>query len=448
MKFEVLSFITLSRLQRIEAEYNGDTSDDKPSEYTPGMSSHSIRATAMNELDDVSDIKDSWVNNRAGLSMKKIDTKANYTRGTYKSDRSCGLILAGWPTSKDGGKMPHLPHHESRPFQAFVEKMYMAHLPKMSMDVLIMFGKIQVLWSRQYPNLITTATAPPLTTFAAASDLIRWQQQLYDSFVERNGRSFTFASVDPSTDDLHTVVHHIADEVGLVHEKVNVAIARSGEQVQFNASMAHKIDTLCESQDRIEEKQDMILQHLAMRSEVTPSKRQRTDSTVQTTLPGALIHSHAATHAVSAVPVPAFKCITDVIVMWYTCPDHVKKMATETPDQRSTLKKLNKLIAYSKLFMAAGTSINRAGAQVDNVVFARSIHRIAEMVKKNLREFLRSHDIVQFLREHKLFAPSCNQSKKLPLWQTYKNLECLNKNSKLPTPPANITDTIYPHSII
>ncbi len=80
---------------KFEDLYDHDSSQNKPKRYYRGMTSHSVRSTAINTLQENGDLSSEWVSQRAGFSLAKQSTKMVYFRGTEATDAACGLNLSG-----------------------------------------------------------------------------------------------------------------------------------------------------------------------------------------------------------------------------------------------------------------------------------------------------------------------------------------------------------------
>jgi len=431
----------------MDMQYDRDISPMKPKKWARGLTSHCFRAIGMNVLDKHPQIKKSWMENRAGLSRKKIDTTANYCRGTAETDRPCALLLAGWPDPVNGGHCPFvssLPDNIQSNFRRFASQIFQWYSSALSDDFVAFVAVPQVMWYVKYPDhqYFTSMIALDIVS---QMDLMTWSRYLYQAFEVMNQIAFVgrpLPASDSNCDTLPSISTAIASmsyQLDTLTNQVAVLATEAVKNSLFQSEMSMSIGSI---QELLIDVKDKLC---------TPSKKRSKDTIIDRDINGAstsakrtkqLTQSSLSTGGSAFQPaekfpasevhaMPKITSISNVIVHWYV--NDLAKFTGMSPDEKSNMKKLCKAMRYFKHFMEPSTDFTKqAGESVSS--YTGRIIRIATSVEANITRFLQRPDIFPIWRqaagENPLKVPSSTHFQKASFWANFKRLEHVEE--KLP----------------
>ena len=219
--------------------------------YSKGLTSHSIRSGANNQMNRCKDLVGSWVTMRCGRkagSTKNVETA--YLKSEWEVDAPCSRILSGWDRCEGGGKCPNIdciPLTCRESFDTFTKLLFQGICPYLvSIKVCHYFSCILLNWftalEESYPNhpLISRITAA-----AERSQILKWQEIIREYFVNSNVLFVPLTNLNnPSQLDLH---NKQIESLNLVYTKINYLITETSYQKHFNSDLAFKMNALEEA---------------------------------------------------------------------------------------------------------------------------------------------------------------------------------------------------------
>ena len=442
-------------LKRMESIYEADSSPTKPKSFPTYFTSHCIRATTMNFLEDDFQLKTSWIENRAGLEARKIRTSANYIRGTAKSDLYCARVLAGWETPNSGGKCPlvsSLPAQHQARFQAFVQRMFLIHLEYVKEDVLEMLAVAQVIW---YGKFFLHPYFIKLKKYESHEILLVWSGYLYQTFQIINVESLRIPLEDddelPTTFSTLSAVKESIQALQVQHHRLEQQQAR-GEQM--SDTIASVLASVQEYQEVMMSKQDVMLELLLRPKKRTlessegtginnPTRSNKKRTTlIQSQLAPPIQAINANVLANNALP--EIISFHDLMMKWY-----VRKLYKYSPpdndrQSRSTFNKLKRGISYLKRFMSNDPTkefVISSNGKTD-VTFAAEMAKLAASTQRNILEYLMRADIKAIWCKGDPTKPvRRDMLSKGAFWANLKRLDVIAKYESATLPMANVDDS-------
>lgn len=440
----------------------------RPVHYPKDMSSHTCRASSLNECSSDPMLKGEWMDNRAGFEKKKVDTKMNYLHGNHESDRPCALRLSRWPHCLQGGLCPTLdalvPSDRER-FQQFSESYFALSIGKVDSDVIELVAIVQVMWYHKWNH---TSYFQAMTQFANAMELKQWSEAFYTQFQTLNQFALSgthrpqsvqciASSLEGVGDDILSVRRHLESntlilsqqnisQTNLVRGQINQAAVLSAHSEILSAHS----EILGEIRDLLRNNSDLNVSASNKRHKASnagnpsshaprchPSGSELRQLSILAPTSGFSLSNSETAAIAPAIIYPRFFCISDFIVHWYC-----RRLfdTAWTIANRDTFLKHARLLGYLKRFMEPGTVINPGQG-------SREITTIAAYVEQKVIEFLNSTAVSLALRAHDTneVRTTGRIIRKAAVDATYKRMTYLYKEDRsLFSNVANVTDNVTP----
>jgi hypothetical protein len=420
----------------------------KPAKFSSGLTTHSIKCGAENEMEKRSELKDHWVQLRCGRKTTKgmvKDTKHAYCQREWAYDRPCAAILSDWSVIDGGGKCPNrsaIPSTDHEAFHQFILQLFVK-IPMVPIAICDMLGCILLKWhftiAESHPHSPVVAR---INELQSQETLKAWSECICEKFNSLNQvflplERIANNSFAEAINTQNSVISRIDDRVAylassqVTQERFNselvLSIRENSETLQQLVNHVSLLTTEIRStpytkRARTQEQQQTVMENFS----ATPSALPSTSSTVVEQFPVNTISNLIGTDLAS------------LFYSWYQDDKLQSINVAQDRQQKALLRKLSKLIIYLKHFAPTDCQVLlcRPSVNLQSNTYRDwliSLRQLSNAVKDNTMRFLAGY----YQRVGNSLSTCV--AKKAYIWATFKLLE------KVPIdefPVCNIADCL------